>query len=362
MKYIKGLDALRAFAIFFVIITHWGPHTIRSSKALTFFLTRILPNGEFGVDLFFVLSGFLITSILIKAKAEATAGNRAGIIKSFYIRRALRIFPVYFALVAIMYMLNDAYVKNNLLYFLTYTSNLLVFNTKAWLSFSHTWSLSVEEQFYLIWPWVIILSPKKHLFSICIACIFIGIISGIALQYLYGDFYYVLTLPCITAFAIGSLYACSQSNPKLSKKVSRIFLILLPVCIILFFFHQFDYKFSFMRAVNSVIAINVIIYVVKEKYNRVTAYILNNRLLISIGKISYGIYLYHYIVPGIYYRLIDHLNQSAHFGPYIYKVLKNPPSSYLIHLAIVLLIAYVSYYFFELKIIKLKTRFAYVHR
>jgi peptidoglycan/LPS O-acetylase OafA/YrhL len=362
MRYIKGLDTLRAFAVFFVIITHWGPHTIHSSKALTFFLTRVLPDGLFGVDLFFVLSGFLITSILLKAKSEASYENRFGIIKAFYIRRSLRIFPIYFLLIFILYLLNNQDVQEHLPYFLTYTSNFFVFKTQVWAGFSHTWSLAVEEQFYLVWPWVIIFSPPKYLVGICLSCFALGFLSCVILEHVYGSFFYVLPLPCITAFAVGALYACSQSNPEMNKKTCRIFLVLLPVAIVLFLLYQFDHKYSIMRAGNAVIAINAIIYVVKEKYNVFTAFILNNRLFTSIGKVSYGIYLYHYVVPGIYYNLVDHINKSTNFSPHTYKLLKNPPSSYLINLAIVLLVSYVSYYFFELKIIKLKTKFAYVQR
>eukprot|EP01136_Pigoraptor_vietnamica_P044419 Opistho-1_new@21151 len=159
LKYYEGLDVLRAFAVCFVIIAHWGPSKFRS-EILTFIFQKIIPDGLFGVDLFFVLSGFLITSILLNAKDNAN-GNRMTIIKSFYIRRALRIFPIYYLLIAIVYLLNDQSVKDHLIYYLSYTSNFLTFKLRDWGSISHTWSLAVEEQFYLIWPWIIIFIPKK---------------------------------------------------------------------------------------------------------------------------------------------------------------------------------------------------------
>jgi peptidoglycan/LPS O-acetylase OafA/YrhL len=96
MKYIKGLDTVRAFAVFFVIIAHWGPHTFNNAPFLTFIFTKIVPDGMFGVDVFFVLSGYLIPRILLDARQKSVENNKVSIIKNFYIRRALRIFPFTF--------------------------------------------------------------------------------------------------------------------------------------------------------------------------------------------------------------------------------------------------------------------------
>lgn len=151
---------LRSLAVFFVIITHWGPNDF-SSPVFTSIYQKIMPNGVFGVDLFFVLSGYLITQILLTARINAGGVNKLKIIKAFYIRRALRISPIYYLLIIIVILLKDQFVINHILYFITYTSNFLVFKTRSWVSITHTWSLSVEEQFYLIWPWVMIFPHKK---------------------------------------------------------------------------------------------------------------------------------------------------------------------------------------------------------
>jgi peptidoglycan/LPS O-acetylase OafA/YrhL len=359
VRYIKGLDTLRAFAVCFVIITHWGPSKFHS-EVLTFIFTRILPNGTFGVDLFFVLSGYLITRILINAKESVPPEGRIGVIKAFYFRRALRIFPIYFLLVFFVYVFNDQFVRDNVLYFLTYTSNFLVFKTKYWFSISHTWSLAVEEQFYLIWPWIILFSHKKHLLKIIIFCCLLGVISSVVFQKLYGSFFFVLPLPCITALSIGSLYAYSQFDMVFNKKLISALLILLPFSIALFFVQQFGYKLSFIRVANSVIAVNVIIYVTNEKYNAITEFILNNKGLNYIGRMSYGIYLYHAILPHYYYPVINYLNRSMHFSDYTMKILTYPPPSYIIQLILVFIISYFSYNYIEVKILRLKRYFVYL--
>ena len=142
MKYIKGLDTLRAFAVMFVIIYHWGlPLPDGPGKH---FLQELIPSGPFGVTLFFVLSGFLITSILLEART--TAKTRLRVIRNFIIRRILRIFPIYYVTIFVLTWIGYPFIRENLDWLLSYTSNILVFRNHSWNSFSHTWSLSVEEQ------------------------------------------------------------------------------------------------------------------------------------------------------------------------------------------------------------------------
>jgi peptidoglycan/LPS O-acetylase OafA/YrhL len=159
MNYIKQLDSIRAIAVFFVIIWHWIP---RNS------LIENLHIGPFGVNIFFVLSGFLITRILLfnRSRAEASATSKTKVLKHFYSRRMLRIFPVYYLTILFAIVLNHwlslGVTTNEIVSNLTYTSNFFIYGTKAWpLSSLHFWSLAVEEQFYLAWPFInIILSQK----------------------------------------------------------------------------------------------------------------------------------------------------------------------------------------------------------
>jgi len=362
MKHIKGLDALRAFAVVFVIISHWGPGTVKIAP-LNFIFSKLMPDGAFGVDLFFVLSGYLITKILLNARDETLPDQRLQIVKSFYIRRMLRIFPIYFLLIFIVaYILDDAYTRNHILYFVTYTSNLIDPKDNGRVTLLHTWSLAVEEQFYLIWPWIIIYTPKKHLLKVILISIAIGLTSCLAIDYKYGEWEArVLLLPCITAFAIGALWAHVQTYQQFEKIFINTALILLPACLILQFInHNGDNRIILIRAVNSVIAVNAIVYTSRGKYNQVTKYIFNNNLLVKIGKVSYGMYLYHFILPKYYYLFINFLQHKIKFSDKVLKIITLPPPAYLIHLGLLFLITILSYNYIELAFLRLKKHFNYV--
>src|ERR1700746_805767 len=139
MKYIKGLDALRALVVAIVVIGHSRIHLMYSGGGSVSDIVQILlPVDTFGVDVFFVLSGFLISSILF----HADNGNHSRIllVRNFIARRTLRIFPVYYLTVLILWIIHYPDIREYLLWFLTYTSNILCFKTGFWNSFSHTWS------------------------------------------------------------------------------------------------------------------------------------------------------------------------------------------------------------------------------
>ena len=104
MKYIKGLDSLRGIAALMVVLHHFGP---KPSNLPEFVFWKVfLPDGAFGVDLFFVLSGFLITGVLLEARENNQRLSNGGIIKNFVIRRALRLFPIYYLLLFYLYLIN----------------------------------------------------------------------------------------------------------------------------------------------------------------------------------------------------------------------------------------------------------------
>src|SRR5450755_640406 len=119
MKYIPGLNGLRALAVICVVIYHWGCPFLSHYS-----LTYILPDGMFGVNVFFVLSGFLISSILFieKKKLSETLPARK-VIVGFYIRRILIIFSIYYLLIVFFFFFKFTDFNQNLVYYLTYTEN-----------------------------------------------------------------------------------------------------------------------------------------------------------------------------------------------------------------------------------------------
>jgi peptidoglycan/LPS O-acetylase OafA/YrhL len=152
-KYMPQLDAIRAAAIFLVMIQHWAPT-----------LTQIAPWGGIGVRCFFVLSGFLITGILLRARdlIDAARTTRGFQVRQFYIRRSLRIFPIYYLTLIVACALGLQVVRDTFWWHAGYLSNFYIASTGIWHGYiSHLWSLSVEEQFYLIWPALILAAPRR---------------------------------------------------------------------------------------------------------------------------------------------------------------------------------------------------------
>ena len=200
-EHAPALDGLRGVAVLLVVAHHWlGSEHVGFDLGLT------------GVRLFFVLSGFLITSILLggrelMAHGESTLGHLA---RSFYARRFLRIVPIYYLTLAVLWALNVAGVRDEIGWHVTYMTSLLVARTDHWIGLtSHFWSLSVEEHFYLFWPWIVLSVPTRWLRATFIALIVagplwrsIGLLAGL------GKFALLYVLPgCLDALGVGALLA-----------------------------------------------------------------------------------------------------------------------------------------------------------
>jgi peptidoglycan/LPS O-acetylase OafA/YrhL len=181
LHYLEGLDGIRALAAFMVILTHW-PNVFLSLKF-----------GWIGVNIFFVLSGFLITRILISDKTQ----HLKLYLKKFYVKRSLRIFPLYYAFLGIGFLSfliftaifpsllqieswKSGYeaTKQDYAWYLSYAYNIKI-NLRYFFSwpdssntfFGHLWSLALEEQFYLIYPFIVYFASIKNLKKIVIALI-----------------------------------------------------------------------------------------------------------------------------------------------------------------------------------------------
>ena len=162
---VRELDGVRGISIIVVVAFHLLVRAVyfTSNEALHF-ITRLSSIGWVGVDIFFVLSGFLITSILLRTKHEKNY------FKNFDVRRSLRIFPLYFVFIAVILLLLPkldpdfiSEIPRALPFLLLYQQNWLMLISKIPLTtyLAVTWSLAIEEQFYLIWPAVVYFSKKE---------------------------------------------------------------------------------------------------------------------------------------------------------------------------------------------------------
>ena len=366
MKRIPGLDVLRAFAVFFVLIEHfgvWFDHTSPSGKIIR---DVIIPDGSFGVDLFFVLSGFLITSILLNSRNTPNK-TRSGIIKNFFVRRALRIFPIYYLLLIVLFIINYPDVRSNIGYFATYTSNILSWRTNTWNHFSHTWTLAVEEQFYLLWPWLIIFINEKYLKFVLFFAVAVGIIStyiAINVQHHFGS---LLVFNCFDGFGIGGIYAwIRQKDDRTARFNSILKIIGIPVLIYYTYikvglaYNWYVPGIFLIKTIYSLVALCIINLVVNNKSDRANSYLLNNRPLNYIGRMSYGIYLYHYVYLNFFFAYVNKfLFDITQPYPKLQVFIHDHHTDYWIELSVVFLIASMSYHFIELPILRLKSRFAY---
>lgn len=298
MKYIKQLDSIRAIAVILVVISHWVSvdHAINRT-----------PNGAIGVDIFFVLSGFLISKILFDQRNNSEILNipKSTLIKNFYVRRTLRIFPIYYLTIFFLLIIaksTGTNIQSSFTYFLTYTSNFYFFKIQSWDGMvSHLWSLAVEEQFYLIWPWFLLFSNKKYFLHIIIGFILIGISS----QYLMRGIKMstILTFTCFDAFGLGALLAWVMTYYK--EKLAKFYMgasVAAVIAAFLFIYGAYQQKWSIvpLRTIVSILTLWIINYIIvnRETNSLKFKFILNNRVLIFLGKISYGLYLYHNIIPG----------------------------------------------------------------
>ncbi len=203
---IEALDGVRGLAILAVVSMHATLFAKVDPRVAAEPLARVLMLGWSGVDLFFVLSGFLITGILLRAKGTPHY------FRNFYVRRALRIFPLYYAVLLLLLFVLDrpaATGAEKLSYLLYYQNFAWLWGHDAHVDLARTitWSLAVEEQFYLVWPAVVLLVPRRALPWSC------GVLaaSAIALRFVLlargVDVVYFLT-PCrLDALAAGACLA-----------------------------------------------------------------------------------------------------------------------------------------------------------
>ncbi|MBL4591631.1 MAG: acyltransferase, partial [Phycisphaerales bacterium] len=266
--------------------------------------------GHFGVILFFVLSGFLITRILISAKGKKNA------YKNFLIRRSLRIFPIYFLVILILLFIEPGrYLAECAAYISNYT---FAFNDNP-NPMRHTWSLCVEEHFYIIWPPIVLFLTMR----VSKVCAFVGfpLISIIGAFVVYKYFpdhadalFYRGTNFQVFSLSLGSALAYSEpwlrAHWKRTLLVGGAFLIagvgvagLLKVLNAPNFTLKF-YGFSIVSA-----GIVCVFLAINDKGGRLCE-LLSNPMTSYIGRISYGLYLYHYPVY-YYFGIIDKENLVA---------------------------------------------------
>lgn len=367
-NHILALDGIRGLAILFVLYDHLFWSNPDSGNTIFDFLSTIRASAYVGVNLFFALSGFLITGILLDT---VTSPN---FFRTFYARRTLRIFPLYYGVLLVLLLLTRPFhfVWNGWQYFyLTYTANLVLWPQAPLIlhriSIDHFWSLQVEEQFYLIWP--LILYRVRSLRSlirlsiiVCIATLFIRIALVAGRPYLHNVYLpYSSTFSCVDNLLFGCCL-CALLRTTLRQQVldfaPRVFalcaLVLTGAAISN---HGLDWKTStFIPTVGfSLIGISCASLIAMSlRPGSRTKQFFNNPVLRFFGKYSYGLYVFHYLLGGLLTQPVR-LFIDAHFHR---KVLGVIAGAIVVFIASTLA-AILSYHFFESPFLKLKKHFTY---
>ena len=364
MKHIKGLDTLRAFAVIFVLIAHWGPAYDNDQPIGVFLMRLLVPDGATGVFIFFTLSGFLITSILLAARFDSRETNRFVTIKNFIMRRTLRIFPIYYIfLLALILVFNPPDMKQYLPWFLTYTSNILIYKTNSWNSASHTWTLAVEEQFYLFWPWFILFINEKYLKLLFTAAIITGMVSTYFVLKTKMEPFMVYN--CFDTFAIGGFYAYARRDAEHTRIFEKVIKRLVPYLLVLYFFWKIEnfistqeYFIFLKKTVESLLTIWLIILIINNRSARVKRYFLENKALNFIGKISYCVYLVHPYIVNYNDPYVKFIRTSG-LPSFLKDFFTGNGFVYICDLAVLATICWLSYVLIEQPILNLKRFFKY---
>jgi peptidoglycan/LPS O-acetylase OafA/YrhL len=341
-NYIPSLDGLRALSIIIVLFSHL--RLTAGSPSIIKFLGEKVFLGDWGVQIFFVISGFLITGLLLKEKT--TYGTIS--LKNFYIKRTLRIFPVFYLYLGVIFVLNKAInlnVSDNM--FFNAAFYIMNFNDLYWFV-GHSWSLSVEEQFYLLWPILLYIRGNRYLWFIG----FVFIYNIFLRSYFYlnnSDLYNTLLAPFMLyapALMAGSLLSVSlfkgwlKGNSSIWNNKYLVLALLLAWVSLqprkLFVLGWFSIPFDYI--VSSLFISIFLLHIIISKNNTILFRIFNHPVVIYLGIISYSLYIWQqlFLVP------IDLLKQEYWW------------TRFPLNIICALIVASLSYFFIEKPILRLK--------
>jgi len=337
---IKGLNGIRGLAVLFVIFSHvelWQ----RIGLANNF--TRTMMEGDFGVRLFFVLSGFLITHLMFFEVQKNGYLN----VKKFWVRRFLRLMPLYYLAITFTFFL-DFFGKINLplcsySYAYFYAFNFVT-SECAWSGFSHFWSLAVEEHFYLIWPLLIYFGFK---FGFLFALGLVGIYFYFSdLSSLFGAARGInrwtfpalvpIAIGCLGAYAVRLAYLKDRMGDRDFAGISLIFSV--PLIVLPWLWPELAFNYKIMLQSVGVVVLFLYMYF---NQSSVLVRVLEWEPLASLGVISYGLYVWQGIFTGN--------------GPY--RQFSGWPPSVDAGVFLTFLVAPISYWYFERPFLRLKSRF-----
>ncbi|WP_269683933.1 acyltransferase family protein [Flavobacterium lacustre] len=367
--FLNGLNELRAIAALSVTYHHIEMHNGLNSiykkyNYITYFTGNLGKNGVF---LFFVLSGFLITYLLLKEKET----NGTVLLKKFFFRRAYRIWPLYYLIFIISVIVipllainfdifkEDSLSYNQILnthnygiksvvFYLFLMPNVALYSGYFITGCSQAWSVGVEEQFYIIWPFFILLFNKRRILQIffSVLVLFPVFIFLAKNDYVLYPFSVIIKSIPFHFMAIGSIggyfffYKKHIIERYTKSKTSYFFLLCL---ILIFLFYPI-----FINEIQDVSLSFLFLILILFSINDENPWVFKNQCFSYLGKISFGIYMYHTLVMFLVFPFVNKYVVNFQAGIY-YNILLYP----LIFI-ITILFSSLSYKYFESKFIKIK--------
>jgi peptidoglycan/LPS O-acetylase OafA/YrhL len=354
--HVTALDGVRGIAILLVLFFHFpAPFAwLRPLKAI----------GWCGVDLFFVLSGYLITGILY------SSANKAHYYRNFYVRRILRIFPLYYGFMVMTLLILPRFVNPYWLgletldgrvmnYFLYYSNYANVFVGWAPVSLGAFWSLAIEEHFYLFWPMFIKITPKNKLLVWCAVFALLSLLSRlvIAVSHVTWLADYYLTTSRADSLIVGAMTAILvRQYPDWGQRwmmtIGGTTLIVLSAVAVWRRGMTFvDWPMRTFGYSLLALLFASVVWLAGNTRGR-TSRLLENPILVTFGKYSYSLYVFHMLVLTVCERWL---------GPRLFPVVgwngNAPLPLFVVSMTVVFALAYLSWRFYESPLLSLKARF-----
>ncbi len=350
--YLQGLNELRAIAALGVLVYH-------ISQQLVYYGIKTnteLGMGPFGVTLFFALSGFLISYLLFLEKSKCGGIN----VRHFYIRRVLRIWPLYFfyifIVIIVLYALKKPYEISYLKYWLLIIPNLVFpFKISVPLLY-HYWSLGVEENFYLFWPLFVKRGRNliKRFIQLLTALLLLRVILKLLSVITHNNQLYEFSIynriDCMIIGAIGA-YTYYFNVSSILSIINNIYCQVFAYLIIfVIFFTSYNVPTFISHDIFSIATVVIIINTIGNEKPLIN---IKSKFLDYLGTISFGLYIWH---PLVVFLL------GKYLGPVVLKMsitgFLTTTVVYIINILITILISFLSYNYFETYFLKIKEKFS----
>ena len=305
-RHLPALDGVRGIAILFVLVHNLSIRE-HGSGPLVAAWDALVNCGWIGVQLFFVLSGFLITGILLDDR------DRPRPLRTFYIRRAVRIWPLYYVFLvgyAIFVLPHVGALASSFVWYVLYLSNWSDLAREPLPYIGHFWSLAVEEQFYLTWPWLVTKVRPAVTAWVCIALAILALVARIAMHQLdVGALWtYEATFSRMDALALGALVAVALRDPRwrasLDKALKPAALLAgLGLLVVIARTHGLDRHNSFVElyaysALAVLFAAWVAWLATRPESKSFATRLLESAPLRAAGRYSYAAYVLHFPLKG----------------------------------------------------------------